>query len=255
VTPPSSPRSPVVWEILIVLGLSAGRSAAYALVSLIDKLTRPAPLGRQTTSLNVSVTPDRPWLDLIYQLVGIAFFVVPALLAIYLLRDVVGGPRSALGLTWPGRRVWSDLGTAATLAAVIGIPGLGFYLLTLNLGANTRIAAANLPDVWWEVPVLVLSAISNGILEEIVVVGYLVTRLRDLGWRVPAVVLASALLRGSYHLYQGWGGFIGNVVMGAVFALVFLRTRRVAPLVIAHTLLDVVAFVGYAWLADKVSFL
>ena len=39
---------------------------------------------------------------------------------------------------------------------------------------------------------------------------------------------------------------VGNVVMGVVFALVFLRLRRVAPLVIAHWMLDVVSFVGYA---------
>ena len=32
------------------------------------------------------------------------------------------------------------------------------------------------------------------------------------------IVVASALLRGSYHLYQGWGGFVGNAIMGLVFA-------------------------------------
>ncbi|MFP3340872.1 CPBP family intramembrane glutamate endopeptidase, partial [Micrococcus sp. SIMBA_131] len=41
----------------------------------------------------------------------------------------------------------------------------------------------------------------------------------------------------------------GNALMGVVFALVFLRARRVMPLVIAHTLLDAVGFVGYPLLA------
>ena len=68
-------------------------------------------------------------------------------------------------------------------------------------------------------------------------------------------MLASALLRGSYHLYQGFGAFVGNAVMGVVFALFFLRYKRVLPLVIAHTLLDVVAFVGYTLLRDRVGFL
>jgi hypothetical protein len=36
--------------------------------------------------------------------------------------------------------------------------------------------------------------------------------------------------------------------MGVVFALAYLRWRRVMPLVVAHTLLDVVSFVGYALL-------
>ena len=63
------------------------------------------------------------------------------------------------------------------------------------------------------------------------------------------VVLALALLRGAYHLYQGIGPGVGNALMGVVFALVFLRVRRVMPLVIAHTLLDAVGFVGYPLLA------
>ena len=116
-------------------------------------------------------------------------------------------------------------------------------------------AAANLPDVWWAVPVLILAAAANGVLEEVVVVGYLLTRLRELGWRTWHAIAASALLRGSYHLYQGFGAFVGNAIMGVVFALFFLRTRRVLPLVIAHTLLDVAAFVGYSALRGRVGFL
>ena len=63
------------------------------------------------------------------------------------------------------------------------------------------------------------------------------------------------MLRGAYHLYQGVGGFVGNLVMGLLFGWLFLRWRRVAPFVVAHTLLDVGAFVGYAVLAPHVSWL
>jgi membrane protease YdiL (CAAX protease family) len=55
------------------------------------------------------------------------------------------------------------------------------------------------------------------------------------------------LLRGSYHLYQGIGGFIGNLGMGVFFAIFFVRTRRVGPLIVAHAIIDSVAFVGYAF--------
>ena len=34
-----------------------------------------------------------------------------------------------------------------------------------------------------------------------------------------------------------------------------LRTRRVMPLIVAHSLLDVVAFVGYTALSGRVSWL
>ena len=128
------------------------------------------------------------------------------------------------------RRVGFDVGSGVGLAAAIGIPGLAFYLAARAIGINTTVIPEALPAVWWTVPVLLLSAVQNAFLEEVVVVGYLMNRLREMSWRVPMAVAASALLRGSYHLYQGFGGFIGNAVMGIVFALFFIRFKRVTPL-------------------------
>jgi uncharacterized protein len=250
---PVMPRVAVLRnEVLLVLGVSLGQSAVYSILSLINKLTQARALSQQTTTLNPSVTPDRPYLDLAYQVASIVFLAVPALLALHLLNRE-GGVQARLGLD--RTRVGFDSGTGAGLAALIGIPGLGLYFLARALDINTNVAAADLTSAWWAVPVLVVSAAANAFLEEVVVVGYLVTRLREIGWRSWQAVLASALLRGSYHLYQGFGGFVGNAVMGVIFGLFFVRFKRVLPLVIAHTLLDVVAFVGYTLLHDHVSWL
>lgn len=239
-------------EVILVLGVSLGASAAYSIVSFIAKLTAPTPLSQQTTSLNTSQAPGRPWLDLSLQLLGILVAVIPAFLAIHLLnRDESDRGRLGLDLRRPG----FDIGTGLGLAAAIGIPGLGLYLLARELGINTTIAAANLPPYWWAAPVLILNALANGVLEEVVVVGYLITRLQEMGWRTRNAVAASALLRGTYHLYQGVGGFVGNAIMGVIFALFFLKTKRVLPLIIAHTILDVVAYLGYTLLHGKVWFL
>lgn len=240
------------YEIGLVLGVSLGQSAVYSVMSLVDKLTRPAPLSQQATNLNPSLVPDRQWLDLTYQLLDICFDLVPVLLVFYLLSRESPGPVRLLGMD--GRRWRFDLLSGFGLAAIIGIPGLGLYYAAKVLGINSNIVPAGLPDVWWAIPVLVLAAAQNAVLEEVIVVGYLVTRLREM-WGVWPVVLASALLRGTYHLYQGFGGFIGNAAMGVVFALFFLRYRRLWPLVIAHTLLDVVAFVGYAVFAGKLDWI
>ncbi len=43
--------------------------------------------------------------------------------------------------------------------------------------------------------------------------------------------------------------------MGLVFGYWFTRTKRVLPLIVAHTILDVITFVGYALLKPHVSFL
>jgi membrane protease YdiL (CAAX protease family) len=113
----------------------------------------------------------------------------------------------------------------------------------------------SLPDVWWKIPVLILSAVQNAVLEEVIVVGYLLRRLGQLDWTPIAALAASAVLRGSYHLYQGIGGLLGNMAMGVVFVLLYRRWGRVGPLVAAHSLIDIVAFVGYALLAGKVGWL
>ncbi|MGC4767255.1 CPBP family intramembrane glutamic endopeptidase [Micromonospora sp. DT46] len=235
-------------ETLLVLGLSLGQSAVYATVSIVAKLTADGPLSKQTAALNTSVSP-RPWLDLTYQLLGIVFALLPVLLAVHLLARDPGDPARTLGLD--ARRPGQDLPRGAGLAALIGLPGLALFWAAAQLGVNATLVPAALPDLWWTVPVLILAAVQNSVLEEVIVVGYLTTRLRQLQWRVGAIVATSALLRGSYHLYQGFGAFLGNVVMGVVFSLFYLRTRRVMPLVVAHTLLDIVAFLGYALLPKE----
>jgi membrane protease YdiL (CAAX protease family) len=151
----------------------------------------------------------------------------------------------------PGR----DLAKGAMLAAVIGGSGLALYLAAYKLGLALNVVPENLPDVWWRIPVLILQAARDGILEEILVIGYLLRRLDQLGLSPARAIAISAVVRGSYHLYQGFGGFIGNAVMGVIFALLYLRWKRVTPLIIAHALIDTGAFVGYAALHGHVSWL
>jgi membrane protease YdiL (CAAX protease family) len=246
-------RTRLGLEVVIVLGLSLGQSAVYAVLRIIERLTRDVPLAQQTSTLNPSVTPDRPWLDLTYQLVGIAFGLMPVLLALYLLNLTNAPAGRTIGIDLQRPRF--DLGFGALIAVAIGVPGLGLYALARIFGINTEVQASGLTDNWWTIPVLILSAVQNALLEEVVVVGYLFTRLRQLAWNAAAIIALSAVIRGSYHLYQGIGGFIGNLIMGVVFGLIYLRWRRVGPLIVAHTLLDITAFVGYALLAPHVNWL
>src|SRR4051794_20017806 len=84
-TPPpdSTLARPVLRnEVLLVLAVSLGASAVYAVLSLLRKLLAPVPLSQSQATLNGSVVPNQAWLDLVYQLVGIGFGVVPALLAL-----------------------------------------------------------------------------------------------------------------------------------------------------------------------------
>ncbi|GIF07607.1 CPBP family intramembrane glutamic endopeptidase [Actinoplanes siamensis] len=244
-----STRSAYPAEIAVVLLLSLGQSAIWSVVSLTAKLTAGRPLASQTATLNPT-TSARPYLDLTNQVLGILFDLVPVALAWYLLRRDGMRPGRDLGIDF--RRPGFDTGWGAGLAAGIGIPGLLLVYAALHLGLSAQIVPSGLNAYWWTVPVLILAAIQNAVLEEVLVVGYLITRLRQIGrLPVPMIIVCSAALRGSYHLYQGFGGFLGNVVMGVVFALFYLRTKRVMPLIVAHSLLDITAFVGYELLPDS----
>lgn len=236
-------------EVWIVLGLSLGQSAVYSVVQLLDKMTR-APLAQGTSTLNRSQS-SREYFDLTYQLLDIVFALVPVVLVIYFLTEhrpagLAGGTSAFRKLGFNFARPGKDLLQGLGLAALIGIPSLGLYAAGRALGITTAIIPSALDSYWWTVPVLILSAVRHGIVEEVIVVGYLLDRLGKFGWGMPLAIFASSMLRGSYHLYQGFGPFIGNAIMGVIFALIYTRTRRVMPLVIAHALLDIVAFVGFS---------
>ncbi|WP_354638899.1 CPBP family intramembrane glutamic endopeptidase [Kitasatospora camelliae] len=246
------PRRLLGAELLIVLGLSLGASGLRAVISFAGALTAPISLGQQVATLNESAAPGRPWLDLAWQVYYIARGLVPVALVWYLLvRE--GTSLRVIGFDLTRKR--SDLGRGVLVAAAIGGSGLALYLAAQAAGANLTVAPSGLPEVWWRVPVLIASAWENAIVEEVIVLGYLLRRLGQLGWSWPAIVVTSSVLRGSYHLYQGVGGLVGNIVMGVVFCLLYRRWGRVMPLVTAHALIDTVAFVGYALLAGHVGWL
>src|SRR5690625_4345470 len=174
---------------------------------------------------------------------------MPVALALFLLAPRWRESLRVLGLT--GSRPGHDLLVGTGLAALIGIPGLALYVGGRLLGLSAEVVASALNTHWWTVPILILAAIKNAVLEEVIVVGYLISRLEQIRWRAVAIIAASVLLRGSYHLYLGSAMAMGYVVLGVVFLLWFLRTRRVGPLILAHTILDVVAFVGYALIPSE----
>ena len=241
----------IKWELFAVFAVSLGASALNALLNLIGDLLSRQALSSQRAQIVVPLAVNN-WLDLALQLAGIAEALAPVVLVFYLLARSGEGP-SDIGLdaTQPGR----DTARGAVLAAVIGGAGLGLYLAAHRLGLALTVVPESLPAVWWRIPVLLLSAAQNGLLEEVLVIGYLLRRLDQLGWAPWKAIACSAVLRGSYHLYQGFGAFIGNAAMGVIFGLLYRRWGRVTPLVIAHTLIDAVTFVGYAALHGRVSWI
>jgi len=251
-TPTVPDRRTLRGELWLVLWVSIAASGLRALVQLVDSLTKDVPLRQQTASLIVTYVADRPWLDVAYQGLRIGLALVPVLLVVHLMRRSGEGIR-ALGFDLTDWR--RDLGRGAVLAAVVGGTGLVLYLVAYHLGFSVRIAAVDLTNGWWNAIWPVLYAAYNAIVEEVIVLAFLLHRADQIGWRPRTAVATSAVLRGSYHLYQGFGGFFGNVAMGALFAILYRRWRRVMPFIVAHFLIDTVAFVGYATLHGHVTWL
>ena len=240
-------------ETWLVLGVSLGASAVWSLLRIVDKLTLAESLGSQTTAMNSSVTPDRPWLDLAYQLTGIVIALVPVLLALHLLRR--DDPNEPHTMGFDLRRPWQDLWRGALLAAAIGLPGLALYAAAKALDLNTTIAAANLAGAWWTIPVLVarggperrarggrhgrlpLQPLGLGRLGEVADHPDQRADPRQLP-PLPGLRRVRRELRDGHRL-----------------RLVLHAHKRVMPLVVAHTILDVVAFVGYALLKSRLGWL
>ncbi|MBI3649037.1 MAG: CPBP family intramembrane metalloprotease [Actinobacteria bacterium] len=226
-------RRTLAEEVLVVLVLSLLASAVYAILDLFE-----APLrGVTVASVNQSN-------ELLRQIVGVVFGLGPVYLVLHLVRRS-GEGTGAIGLGWD--RPLQDMVRGAFLFAVVGSVGVGVYLGAVALGVNRFVVPAPPLGHWWTVPLLLLNAAEAALLEEVIVVGYLITRLRQIGWGGAAAILGSGLLRAGYHLYQGWGGFAGNLAMGLFFGWLFVRTRRVWPLVVAHLLLDAGAGLGYVF--------
>ncbi len=234
------PRRVLGQEVLLVLGLSLAASAAYALVSLLS-----APIKGVAAPLFSSA-------GLAYQLLDVATPLVPVALAAHFLARS-GESLASIGLD--SRRPGADAAWAVALAAAVGAVGLVIYAAAVELGVNRAVVPVPPTGRWWTIPVLLLAALRSGLLEEVVVCGYLLRRLDQLGWSPARALGASALLRAGYHLYQGFGGFVGNFVLGLFFGRIYQRQGRTTPLVLAHFLVDAAAGLGYLALRGKVSWL
>ncbi|MDK7134876.1 CPBP family intramembrane metalloprotease [Corynebacterium sp. UMB4614] len=235
-------------ELALLLAVTFGASGLRAILRLVEALTDPTPLNEQEALLNQSQS-HLAWLDPAFQLITSGVLLAwGGLAAFLLLRHLPPQPAEHL-TSRPALRLRiraKDWPHGAGLAALIGLPGLAFYALAVHLGASKVVVPSGLGEHWWTLPSLLLNAWANGVAEELIVVAWLATRLRQLNVRWPAIFAASALLRASYHLYQGLSAGLGNAVMGLIFIEYFRRTGRVWPLVIAHGLIDTVAFAGYA---------
>jgi membrane protease YdiL (CAAX protease family) len=81
----------------------------------------------------------------------------------------------------------------------------------------------------------------NPFFEELIVRGYLMTEIVELGGSGVSAIVISVAVQMSYHLYQGFTNGIVLATIFAVFSIYFWKTRRLAPVVLAHLCVDAYA--------------
>jgi membrane protease YdiL (CAAX protease family) len=239
-------------EIFLVVTLAVGIAAARSVLSFVLALLAPVSISAQRTTLNSTTVAQSSWVDLGFQLLGIAALVLPAGVAA-LCVVIRGDSLAMIGLSRERLRARLVLGIVAALT--IGAVGLGIYLLAYHLGLSRAVIPTTLASHWWRIPILILSALANAIVEEVVLIGYLGYRLRQCGFSAAGIVTSSAILRALYHIYQGMSGLLGNFIMGALFMSYFQRRGSVVALITAHAVIDIIAFIGYLELAPRVEWL
>lgn len=221
-------RRRLTVEVLLVLAVTFGTMGLRSALRLVNDLMQ-APLNQQQTTIH-DAQSTIGWLDLALQATSALTLFAWGGLAWFLLAEK---------WRWP---TWRDAARGAGFAALIGIPGLAMYVAAVHLGLS-KVVVPTTAAV--QIPTSLLWSFANGFGEEVVVVMYLITRLRQLGWRPAAAIAASGVLRGSYHLYQGISAGFGNLAMGVIFAYYFHKTGRIWPLILAHFFIDAVAFIAY----------
>lgn len=97
-----------------------------------------------------------------------------------------------------------------------------------------------LPQTTTERVAWVLLSISAGVCEEVLFRGFLIRYLTQIGGGMPlvAALVASSLIFGLAHLYQGVKGVVGSAVGGLALGLLFLLSGSLLASVALHILLD-----------------
>lgn len=125
------------------------------------------------------------------------------------------------------------------LAAWAALTGLAWLMAQVGLPMPGEIGLLIPTDPFGKV-IWVIVSFTAGFCEEVAFRGYLMTRIRILtkgkSWLIPTIV--SAVTFGICHAYQGLPGFILISVYGVLFSLLYIRTGRLWPCIIAHFFQD-----------------
>ena len=159
-----------------------------------------------------------------------------------------------LGLRPPSLREALLVGVPLTLALFVVTNVVLNTALSALLGGGSSRSIAHLFREPAQAPLWVLAAVIGGGWAEELERAFILTRFERRFGRAGLVtgIVLSTLVFGIGHLYQGPAGAISAGFTGLVFALVFLRRRRVMDAMLLHAAFDLLGIAAaYALYATR----
>jgi membrane protease YdiL (CAAX protease family) len=224
----------LAWETWCVMFAFLLPSVIAAVVALAQHVNGVGSVTRFPVILQ-----DNPVANLI---VGIfAYLPVAATvpLALHLLTRTGQTPR-VIGLVRPTLRydLWPALGL---MGASFGSEFvLAIAVSPLLIHHSSLLGKTVVGDVpaYYVIFGIAISA-TTAVAEEVMMSGYFLTRLEQLGWSPQRALWLSLALRTSYHVYYGIG-FIFTVPFGYFVTRSFQKNRRLTRPILAHFLFDAI---------------
>jgi uncharacterized protein len=134
-----------------------------------------------------------------------------------------------------------DLVIAPALAVSSYLLSFLTIVVAQALGGPSVQEAMSVPLAAQDISVASLIAVSivNPIFEEVLLCGYVVTVVKERRSFWTAVNVSVAI-RLACHLYQGVMGLVFIVPLGLLFTIWYARTRKLWPVILAHSIIDAV---------------
>jgi membrane protease YdiL (CAAX protease family) len=141
--------------------------------------------------------------------------------------------------TWAGSPLYRRQGVVAAATLIAAMIAAGEMLSRLTPRTAYPIGGTG-P---WGMVGAVASSMNAGIVEELVVVAFVVTTLRQARRPWLEIVLVALVLRALYHLYYStWWTLLWVAIWGGAALALYWRTRRLTALILGHALFDFVYF-------------
>lgn len=166
-------------------------------------------------------------------------------------------PLAAIGLESPfGLRTLAAAALAVPACYAASMTGALVYGAITGFDTEKMLAdKGDLADLVAGIPIgfILPFSLFVGVHEEILFRGFYLARVRALSGSGVVAVIATSVVFGLLHFYQGWLGIVQTTMIGLALAVVVTYARSLWPAIIAHAVFDATNMLLLPWLMEMVK--